>query len=376
MNDNQENSLRSNSPELIQVDLVVVIDTSDSMRDEAVALSAAVEDAIEAARQSCPSNLKVWWFGIEGTWPDTKFTQSYRHYLHELGVPDEHILGVPRGKLPHQGAQEEGAAAIVDIAHHFNWRPGASYAIFFLGDEALKGGNPHTEADIRAADRAIKVAQENSVKVFTYVGTKVGSMTEAEHGLIKAEYARVAAETGGQSYEAPLTNVGDALRGIGGFKTVLTEIICASAGGICQPEVKLPEVEPRFDLYWGDGEDDQIETDDIEVLRIVASNPYPNIILKDVTIILSTLTRQGEPIADLPDGTPSVNIAPSAFICFGDLPPCDPEKPEELVGVTRELVLISRGAIPGQYLFSIECCYSVEFTLRDSHQFTLNLVAS
>ena len=369
MSDNQKDNKKSPQAEPIPVDLVVIIDTSDSMRDEAVALSSAVEAAIEAARKRCPSDLKVAWLGIEGTWPGTRFTQSYRHYLHGLGVPDEHILGPRRGTLPHQGAQEEGAAAIVDISHHFNWRPGALRAIFFLGDEPLKGGIPQTEADIGAANRAIKIAKENSVKVFTYAGTKVGSVTEANHAVVRAEYARLAAETGGQSYQAPLTN-------IGGFEKVLAEIICASAGGKCEGDVELPRVQPHFDLYWGDGEHDQIETDDIEVLRIVASNPYSNIVLKDVTILLSRLTREGEPISLLPDGTPAVQIFPSEFICFGDLAACDPETPQELAGVTRELVLVSRGALPGRYLFSIECCYSMESVQRDRRQFTLKLVAS
>jgi hypothetical protein len=351
------------------VDLVVIMDTSDSMRDEATALSSAVEAAIEAARTKCPSDLRVCWLGIEGTWPGTKFTQSYRDYLHGLGVRDQQILGRRRGTVPYQGAQEEGAAAIVDISHHFNWRLGASRAIFFLGDEPLKEGIPQTDADIRAADQAVEVALGKLVKVFTYIGTKVGSVTDDDHAKVKAEYARLAAQTGGQSYEAPLTN-------IGGFETALAEIICASDGGPCKGDVGLPRVQPRFELDWGDGEDDQIETDDIEILRIVACNPYSNIILKDVTVFLSALTQDGEPVITLPDGTSSVVIVPSQFICFGDLPPCDPAKPEELTGVTRELVLASRGAIPGQYRFSIECCYSVQSTQRDSKQFTLNLVDS
>ncbi len=369
MNDCQEHNIKPNHSGPVKVDLVVIIDTSASMLDEALKLNRAVGGAIEAARRSCPSDLKVWWFGIEGTWPGTRFTQSYRHYLHGLGVPDKYILGIPRGKLPDQGAQEEGAAAIADISQHFNWRPDASRAIFFLGDEALKGGNPHTEADIRAANQAISRAKENSVKVFMYAGTKLGSMTEDEYELVRAEYARVAAETGGHSYEAPLMN-------IGGFETVLVEIICASTGNTGQNDVELPEVQPRFDLYWGEGEDDQIETDDIEVLRIVASNPYSNVVFKDVTIVLATLTREGEPVAELPDGTPSVEIIPSRTIFFGDLPPSYSASPEESVGVTREIVLISRGAIYGQYTLSIECCYSVEFTQQARKQYTLNLVAS
>ncbi|MEO1559902.1 MAG: hypothetical protein AAFS12_09810, partial [Cyanobacteria bacterium J06632_19] len=53
----------SNTP---PVDLVIVIDTSPSMKDEAQALSQAAESAIKAAKSSCPSDLRVVWFGIEG----------------------------------------------------------------------------------------------------------------------------------------------------------------------------------------------------------------------------------------------------------------------------------------------------------------------
>ena len=74
----------------------------------------------------------------------------------------------------------------------------------------------------------------------------------------------------------------------------------------------------------------------------------------------------------LPDGTPSVSVTPSEFVCFGDLPPCK-DKPEE---VAREVVLVSRGAKAGNYTLSLDYCFTVEFALRESDQFKLDLVAS
>lgn len=50
------------------VDLVIIIDTSPSMKDEASDLSNAAAEAIATASSSCPCDLRVIWLGIEGTW--------------------------------------------------------------------------------------------------------------------------------------------------------------------------------------------------------------------------------------------------------------------------------------------------------------------
>lgn len=68
-------------------DLVVLIDTSGSMSGKAAAVSAAAEQAIQAAFERCPNNLRVTWLGIEGTFAGTQFTDTYRDYLNNLGVP-------------------------------------------------------------------------------------------------------------------------------------------------------------------------------------------------------------------------------------------------------------------------------------------------
>ncbi|GCB02935.1 hypothetical protein [Ralstonia sp. SET104] len=54
------------------VDLVVLIDTSYSMLDEAQCLSDAVELAIETAKSTCPSDLRVTYLGVEGWFKDDK----------------------------------------------------------------------------------------------------------------------------------------------------------------------------------------------------------------------------------------------------------------------------------------------------------------
>ncbi|WP_375504282.1 hypothetical protein, partial [uncultured Nostoc sp.] len=200
------------------VDLVIVIDTSPSMKDEAQSLSDAAQEAIAKAKSSCPTNLKVVWLGIEGTWKGTNFDQTIRAYLTQKAkVSESKLRGRKRGELKSAGAQEDAARAIEDISEYFDWRPGAARAIFYLGDEALEGGGDKTEQkDITAANLAIQKAQTAGVTVHTYFGT---SKSKHQAG-IKTEYARIATSTGGQSFTDK-----DA---ISGFSAVLEKVICGS----------------------------------------------------------------------------------------------------------------------------------------------------
>ncbi len=200
------------------VDLVIVIDTSPSMRDEAQALSQAASVAIKAAASSCPSDLRVAWFGVEGTWNGTHFNRTIRDYLLKVcKIPESQIRGRKRGELPSAGAQEDGARAIEDIANHFDWRPGAARAIFYLGDEALEGGGEEVQReDIEAANRAIQTAKTRKVKVHTYFGTSKSKHKEQ----LQQEFARVSQETGGQNFSDQ-----DSIKG---FTMLLESVICGS----------------------------------------------------------------------------------------------------------------------------------------------------
>ncbi|MBD2356046.1 hypothetical protein H6G41_15685 [Tolypothrix sp. FACHB-123] len=200
------------------VDLVIIIDTSPSMKDEARSLSDAAASAIAKAKSSCPSDLRVVWLGIESIWKGTNFDQTIRNYLTQIAkVSESKLRGRKIGTVKSAGAQEDGARAIEDIAEHFNWRKDAARAIFYLGDEALEGGGDKTEQkDIQAADLAIEKAQKAGVTVHTYFGI---SNSKHQEG-IKAEYARISASTGGQSFTDK-----DA---ISGFSAVLEKVICGS----------------------------------------------------------------------------------------------------------------------------------------------------
>ncbi|MEM6612810.1 MAG: hypothetical protein AAF652_11275 [Cyanobacteria bacterium P01_C01_bin.72] len=207
-----------NSDSIRQVDLVVVIDTSPSMKDEAQNLSKVAQAAINNAKTSCPSDLRVIWLGIEGTWKNTLFKKTVRSYLtRECKVKASALRGRKRGELKSAGAQEDGARAVADLSSHFKWRPGATKAIFYLGDEALEGGGSKTEqADIESANIAIQTAQAQEVKLYTYFGTSKSKHSQG----IAAEYARLATETGGEAFTDQDT--------LEGFSTVLTKIICSS----------------------------------------------------------------------------------------------------------------------------------------------------
>ncbi|WP_017314165.1 YncE family protein [Mastigocladopsis repens] len=208
------------------VDLVIVIDTSPSMKDQAQALSDAAASAIREAsslqliakaKSSCPSDLRVVWLGIEGTWKGTNFDQTLRAYLTQKKVPESKLRSRKKGQVADAGAQEDAARAIEDISDYFDWRKGAARAIFYLGDEALEGGGDKTDLeDVNAANLAIQKAQAAGVTVHTYFGT---SKSKHQEG-IKTEYARLATSTGGQSFTDK-----DALSG---FSGVLEKVICGS----------------------------------------------------------------------------------------------------------------------------------------------------
>lgn len=145
--------------------------------------------------------------------------------------------------------------------------------------------------------------------------------------------------------------------------------------GQCQP-AELPEIKPCFHLRWGDGPRDQIETDDWEVLCITACNPYSNVTLKNLTVLISVVTMSdGSLVPNLPDGTPSVTVKPTYMVCFGDVPPCD-RKQRLGSCVSREVTLKSCGAKSGKYLIKFAYCFSSEFSNSGVDEFKIQLVKS
>jgi hypothetical protein len=78
----------------------------------------------------------------------------------------------------------------------------------------------------------------------------------------------------------------------------------------------------------------------------------------------------------LPDGTFSVEIKPDFLLPFGDIPPCDPNKPGEPSCISREVVLRTRGAMEGTLSVAGIYCFEASFTQQGIGRFDLNLVKS
>jgi hypothetical protein len=154
------------------------------------------------------------------------------------------------------------------------------------------------------------------------------------------------------------------------------ELTSGNCSKECQT-VEEPKIVPCLRLRWGDGPQDHLETDDTEVLCITVCNPYSNVVLKNFNLQLVVTTATGAAVPNQADGTPSVMIKPQFNICFDDIPACDPQKPNQSC-VSREVVLIDRGAVPGQYKVLAYYCFEACFTefSRQPAVFTLDLVAS
>ena len=142
----------------------------------------------------------------------------------------------------------------------------------------------------------------------------------------------------------------------------------------CQ-RVEEPKIEPCVHLRWGDGPQDQLETEDTEVLCITVCNPYSNVALNDFTVQIFVRNADGTLVANLPDGTPAVQIKPEFMICFGDIPPCDPQNPRRSC-VSREVVLMTRGAKVGAYKIFVLYCFEACFTKLGAATCQIDLVAS
>lgn len=140
----------------------------------------------------------------------------------------------------------------------------------------------------------------------------------------------------------------------------------------CSP-VELPNIQPCISVSWGDTPCDCLETDDLEVLCVTVCNCHSNVTFADLSIGQILVTDMaGNPVPNLPDGTPSLQVIPSGPICFGDIGPCvDRDHPG---CVSRELALRTRGAIGKSYRLTFRSiCFTVCHQYQSEQCFTLKL---
>lgn len=134
----------------------------------------------------------------------------------------------------------------------------------------------------------------------------------------------------------------------------------------CAP-VDLPRIAPWTSIRWGDSQCDCIEGDDTEVMHLTVCNPYRNLTLSNLTIHqIVVVQANGAPVANLPDGSPSVQLVPIGPYCFDDLAPC--------TCVTRQFVLRLRGAVPGPYRILLKgICFDACFHGDEEDCFIFNV---
>jgi hypothetical protein len=134
----------------------------------------------------------------------------------------------------------------------------------------------------------------------------------------------------------------------------------------CHP-LEVPPIAPWTSIRWGDSKWDCIEGDDTEVMSLTVCNPYRNLTLSNLTIHqIVVVQANGGPGANLPDGTPSVQLVPVGPYCFNDLAPC--------TCVTRQFVLRLRGAVPGSYRILLRgICFDACFHGDEEDCFIFNV---
>jgi len=337
-----------------KVDLVAIVDTRTSLRADAEALSEAAETAIARTLDTCPCDLQVTWLGIEGIWQDTRFSRTLRNYLMgNCGVSDSELLRLksPRNTR-NDPARGDGAEAIDYLCRYFNWRDRATRAIFYLGDGALGGGDRKPNpVDLELCDRAIAEAKSAGVVVHTYFAVTDSPYQEE----FQADYARLAEQTGGLSYIAPLDD--------GGFAAVLEAAIRGSLSPSYSLEMTQPL--PCFELITPKS---RLGTNRSSTVAIAATNCYTNVTFRDVTVFLSAVTlgdgyaiADRTPVPNLPGEIPAIVLQPNTPIHFGDLPPYDPDTAASPAATTREIQVETRGNITGEFWLNIDYTYAAEF---------------
>ena len=149
----------------------------------------------------------------------------------------------------------------------------------------------------------------------------------------------------------------------------------SNVSGECKQIVDLDEVSPQISIHWGDSANDCLETDDFEVMCIRVCNPYSDFSFNNFRIeMLQVVDEQGDSVAALPDGTPSVQLVPMGPYYFGDIPPCDSD---EANCISREFTVKTLGAAAGNYQIALTgICFNLCAHKKENSCMKLTLVKS
>lgn len=327
----------SNKNAINKVDLVVIIDTSSHLRDDAAIIGNVVTQVMKNISQSCPGDLQITWLGIEGIWHRTPFSRTLRNYLVNCGVNGSELteLKVNRSHGRNDPARGDGAGAIADLCQHFNWRLGSNRVIFYLGEFSISQENQSLDLD--RWEKAIAVAKSSGVTVHSYLKSQGENLIE--------KFPKISEETGGISFIKTLDN--------NSFSEALLSIISNSF----TPEYYLEtdKYAPSFELIFSKP---SLGKNQLETVAIAATNNYTNITFRDVTVFLSAVTIDHiTPVPNLPDDTTPIVLQPNTPIYFGDITPDHPS-------TTRQIQIETRGNITGEFWLNINYTYSAEFVIK------------
>ncbi len=168
------------------LDLVVLIDTSGSMDDEAAALCSNL-DVISSQLRLDGINLLMTVMGITENSGNDPAAYSC------IGGNVADVLGtaVPGGDV--LDAPEDWGPAVAVVAARFPWTAGRIRVVVPMSDEAPQDGDPCEDpgADRLALNNAVATANANDVSVSPITGTGAG---ECVRGLA----IDLAADTGGE----------------------------------------------------------------------------------------------------------------------------------------------------------------------------------
>ncbi len=172
----------------VELDVILVVDTSDSMAAELEALCDEIQGVVgDMERHGINVNDVV--LGVAET----------------RACADEHVVRlIPEGETR---GKEDWGLAVADLAQHYAWTPGAARLIIPLSNEGPLGGDPVDGADERAIQAAIQAAQANAVMVSPLLGREFNPEVEP--------LARdLAQETGGRVFlsKRPDDDMADGLR--------------------------------------------------------------------------------------------------------------------------------------------------------------------
>lgn len=355
-----------------KVDLVILVDSSGSMSGAWNAINEATEKLEDAIKEKCGKEARITKLNLDDSNdPSTSGGYSvpgflnYEKYLRDTAGYAGSLL--TNNDDPDRYETEQGAKGIADLSSHFDWIDGACRSILYVSDEWLDGsfkGSPSPANDIvdkpasaAAISIAVNAANTNNVTLFAHL---INSIKEAEH------YKLLTESTGGSAHigDAPSPKL---------YIDLVSEAACKCGKG-CK-EIKQPKIMPCISISWGDSNCDSLETDDFEILCISVCNCYSNIAFNNFNISRIEITdSDSNVVANLPDGTPSIQAVPIGPVCFGTIAPCEEGKAS---CVNREFVINTRGAKDGEYQVILHgVCFDVNFNYHQDSCFKFELCKS